>query len=561
MINHIEGEFDLIVVGGGLAGLTAAARAVELGLKPVVLEQGLDQRYPCNSRSSGGIFHVSYHDMKLGQERLTQVIRNATKGEARQDLIEAIAGNAGRAIDWLSGHGTKFLKSSMIEWHRWTVAPPRPLRPGLDFPGLGVDTILRLLTTVITNGHGVIALNCRAIDIQSDNSRLLVQCTRTSSEPILFSAPAVVIADGGFQANLDMLREHITSHPERLVQRGAATGRGDGANMALRIGASLTRADRFYGHPLHRDALTNAKLWPYPQMDYLAVASVVVGPDGRRFVDEGKGGVYLSNVIVKIEDPTSCILIFDETLWNTVGRESLYPANPYVEEAGGRIYRADTIEDLAKQLDLDPTALSSTIANYNVAVEGKLGESLNPPRTGLSVAPLSSPFMAAPLCVGITHTMGGLAVDGTMRVLDREGNPIFGLYAIGGTAGGLEGGEAVGYVGGLVKAVVMGLVASEHASSLVLPQNGTIEPYRSQNVLTNRRLSYSYLRLAARHGHSWSIIGAILVALLAASFAALINPYLIVPSTIVMGGLCYVILRTLADVLKVLCDVLLPSSG
>src|ERR1700691_568596 len=98
-------RFDLISIGAGFAGLVAALRGAELGLRTAVLEQGADERYLCSSRWAGGIFHVSYHDVKLPPAELVAAIARATGGEADPELAQAVAEEAGRLVDWLGAQG------------------------------------------------------------------------------------------------------------------------------------------------------------------------------------------------------------------------------------------------------------------------------------------------------------------------------------------------------------------------------------------------------------------------------------------------------------------------
>src|SRR5205814_6801001 len=149
-----------------------------------------------------------------------------------------------------------------------------------------------------------------------------------------FRARAVVIADGGFQGNAELVRRYICKRPERLKQRGAGTGRGDGLQMALAAGAALTGGDRFYGHVLSIDALTNDNLWPYPYLDSLVTAGIVVDSAAQRFVDEGKGGVYVANAVAQLADPQSGFVIFDHAIWEKAGRNGLIPANPHLVKEG-----------------------------------------------------------------------------------------------------------------------------------------------------------------------------------------------------------------------------------
>src|SRR5579864_6014903 len=118
-------HFDLVAIGGGFAGLCAAVRGAELGLRTAVLEAGLDAGYLCSSRWAGGIFHVSYHDVKLSPDELVVAINHQTGGEADRELATAIGADAGRTVDWLASQGAAFTQASPIGWHRFTLAPPR----------------------------------------------------------------------------------------------------------------------------------------------------------------------------------------------------------------------------------------------------------------------------------------------------------------------------------------------------------------------------------------------------------------------------------------------------
>src|SRR5579863_413891 len=101
-------DFDLVAIGGGFAGLCAVVRGAELGLRTAVLEAGADAGYPCSSRWAGGIFHVSYHDVKLGRDELVAAIDRQTSGDTDPELATAVADDAGRTVDWLAGQGAVF---------------------------------------------------------------------------------------------------------------------------------------------------------------------------------------------------------------------------------------------------------------------------------------------------------------------------------------------------------------------------------------------------------------------------------------------------------------------
>jgi len=462
-----EPEFDLVSIGGGFAGLVAALRGAELGLRTAVLEAGAGERYLCSSRWAGGIFHVSYHDVRLPPAELVAAIGRATGGEAEPELAAAIAEDCARTVDWLVAQGAHFASASPISWHRWTLAPPRAAVAGQDWQGRGPDLTLARLQGRLEARQGRMLFGTRAAALRMGTGCCTGVVARRGAAEFTLDAAAIVIADGGFPGDAELFRRHIGPRPDRVLQRHAGTAVGDGLRMATAAGAASTRLDRFYGHLLSRDAMHDEGLWPYPQIDAVATAAVVVDAGGRRLLDEGLGGISITNDLARLDDPLGATVVCDTAIWESAGRAAQIPPNPQLELAGGTLYRADTLAALAHLAGLDPETLGTTIATYNEAVRDGSLQALSPPRSTKSGDPRpieTAPFFAIPICAGITNTMGGIAVDGHGRVRRPDGSAIAGLYAAGGCTGGLEGGGALGYVGGLIKASVMGLRAAEDAA-------------------------------------------------------------------------------------------------
>jgi fumarate reductase flavoprotein subunit len=358
----------------------------------------------------------------------------------------------------------RFIKVGPHGYQSTVFAPPGLRQTGLHWQGRGGDVVLRILGPLLTDrNNGTLIRGTRATGLVMENGHCIGVEVEGAVNGII-RAGAVVIADGGFQADMDRLRRHISPQPEKLRQRNAMTGTGDGARMAEAIGAKLTGLDAFYGHVQHRDALTNDALWPYPVLDMVAASGIVVNGDGARFCDEGNGGIAISNAIARLPDPASSIAIFDDAVWDGPGREFLLPANPNLINAGGEIVESNDITSLAAKLGLPPGALEQTVADYNAACASGSLASLAPTRTASSIKPWSiavAPFRAVRLCAGITYTMGGIATDAHGRVLDTNDDPIPGLYAAGSTTGGLEGGAHAAYTGGLSKTLVFALRTGE----------------------------------------------------------------------------------------------------
>lgn len=461
-------QVDLAAIGGGFAGLCAALRGAELGLRTAVIEAGSTDDYLCSSRWAGGIFHVSYHDVKLDADALLAAIDRQTSGEADPEQAAAVAADAGRAVDWLASQGAAFTRASPIDWHRFTLAPPRAAVAGQDWRGRGPDRTIDLLRHRLAARQGRMLLGTRAAGLRVEQDRVTgIEARNTAGATVSLGAGAVVIADGGFPGDAELFRRHIGPRPERVLMRHAGTARGDGLRMAEAAGAALVNLDRFYGHLLSRDAMADDGLWPYPQIDAVATAAIVVDREGRRLLDEGRGGIAITNDLARLDDPLCATVICDAPIWETAGRSAQIPPNPQLLAGGGTLHRADTLDALAERAGLPAEALGETVAAYNDAVRAGRLAALAPPRSTRSGEPraiATPPFFAIPICAGITNTMGGIAIDGHARVKRPDGSVIAGLYAAGGATGGLEGGGALGYVGGLIKACVFGLRAAEDAA-------------------------------------------------------------------------------------------------
>ena len=446
---------DLIAVGGGLAGLAAANRAAEGGLSVLVLERGAEPDYFCNSRIAGGLLHVAFRDMTRPADEIRASIAESVGGDGgpATALSELLADDAGKVLAWLRAEGGAFVRGGAPEFMRWVMAPPRRRRGGLDWKGRGPDALLRRLTRNLAARGGELRLGSPVEALAVEDGRVIGVQTAAGTERARF----VLIADGGFQDNPELVRRHLSPRPERLFRRGAGGGRGDGIAMAEAAGAATVGMDRFYGHLLGLDAFGNEKLWPYPTLDSLAAVSLLVDGAGRRFCDEGLGGVFMANELARLEDPEGAAVVFDDRHWREDAADNRYPPalNPSFPAAGGQVFEAPTVERLAEILAMP--ALAETVAAHNAGRREPARTTARFPAKPL----VEPPFRAIRAAAGITYSMGGLAIDRAARVLDMGARPVPGLYAAGSAAGGLEGGPRAAYLGGLAKAVATGLRAAE----------------------------------------------------------------------------------------------------
>jgi fumarate reductase flavoprotein subunit len=467
-------QFDMISVGGGFSGLIPACRAADAGMSAAVLEARSEEHYPCSSRWSSGVAHVMSLPILSESDRLYRAIMDGSGANARASLARVVADNGKRAIEWISRQGAQFGSTAMARERvgALALAPNRGSVAGLDWEGRGPDLLMRRLEENLTRRGGVLMRGtkvealaveggaCVGVDAVRDGARLRI------------AARAVVIADGGFAANRAMIAQYITPHSDRVLCRVGPGAQGDGIRMAQAAGVAIGGLGEFYGHIHHRNAMTNAQLWPYPHLDAAAEIAILVGPDGRRFTDEGLGAVPMANAIARLPDPLSAFLIIDDAIWKTEPAiTTTVPANPIMVETGGEFASAPDIETLAVRIGVPAAALAQTIRDYNQAVERSDFAHLPVPRATTKHKPTpirTAPFHAVPLCAGITGTMGGVVINEHAQALKPDGSVFPGLYAVGTPVAGLEGGPRVGYVGGVSKAFILGLLAGEHMAHFSL---------------------------------------------------------------------------------------------
>jgi len=468
-------DCDVIVIGAGLAGLTAANRAAELGLSVMLLERQSEARHVCASRTNGGVFHVGFRSVHAAPETLYEAVRSANEGFGPEPVARALADEALRGIDWLKGQGTEFTR--LEPDHGWKDEVLAPVgfhdKTEMAWQGLGADRLIARLEKRLVEQGGRSMRGVRARSLVEEDGRIVGVRAEVDGQPRTFHADAVVLADGGFEGNADMVRQYITAYPEHLLLRGCESGLGDGIRMAEAVGARLLGMSSFYGHILSADSLHREGLSPFPFLEFLASAGMLVDRQGDRFVDETMGGHYTSNALARQGDGLGVVL-FDHAMWEGIGRHFFCPPNPNLVNAGGTLHRADSIEDVARLAGLPPARVRQQMEQLNQETrlkEAAAGSEEAERRRAMTAyakgkhphEPFEqAPFYAAPVCAALTSTLGGVEIDAAGRVIDVRGVPIAGLYAAGSCTGGVEGGPAVGYIGGLIKALVFGLAAAEH---------------------------------------------------------------------------------------------------
>lgn len=443
----LAGPVDLAIVGGGVAGWVAACRAQELGLRVAVLEADSEYVSGGNGRLSGGWYHAAYRTPDWPEHLLYDEILRVTGETASPEVVRAWASNVNRAFEYLKHLGATFgpVNEGALLYQQ------NVLQPTTYGQKLGRDWLTGAPFALFTQAHqrftaggGYFVGGFRAVELIVADG--VVTGVRSDAEEEV-PARAVLLCDGGFQGNPDLVRKHITS---AYKLRGSASDRGAALLMGLAAGAAVTDLRPFYGHVLSRDSLTDDRLWPNPGLAALIDRGIVLGPDGHRFVDERLGDGLVANHLAWSPYPDAAWLVVTVPAWRSAGVQGRVPPNPTLADCGAAVITAP-----------DAVALSDSLGMPRDAVARSVD--------WLPDAEVPSGLVAIPVVAGITFAMGGLQVDGCARVLRADGAPIPGLYAAGGTMGGLQGGPSAGYAGGWSEAATFGLLAAEAVAPRARP--------------------------------------------------------------------------------------------
>jgi fumarate reductase flavoprotein subunit len=328
------------------------------------------------------------------------------------------------------------------------------------------------------------------------------------------------------------------------------------------------------------DAKVNDAVWPYPEIDAIATAGIVVNQKGIRIVDEGRTGVHLANQLAAVKDAEKLYAVFDQTIWDGPGTSARIPANPLLERAGGTVLRANSVAELAQQMDVPSNVLEETIAAYNNAVHHQKLSDLSVTRSSIiKPFPLENlPLMAIPICPGITYTMDGIDIDQHAQVLDSNAKPIPGLFAAGATTGGIEGGKDSAYIGGLIKSGSFGLIAAERIASLegkvvsIAKEPQIQSPSLKENVheTLNKTIQglnrgaygldkFPILKNTIRYGKKIAIILAVIVFVISfLAFASFALGWKIAIATS-LGLITLVIILGIVELIQLITEFLMPE--
>ena len=494
-------DADVVVIGAGGAGMTAAMTAADAGQKVVILES--QAMVGGNSaRATGGMNAAktvyqdeNEFDQAAGVEKtlataaekyadnetITALAKTVSeqwaayqanptgyfdsvelmeldtmvggKGINNPELVKTLCEGTADAIDWLDENGitlhnvSSFGGASVKRIHRPVNEEGKVVSVGAYMIPLlqencekrGIDIVLNTtVDTILTDANGA-AVGVSGID--KDGNTVVV------------NAKSVILATGGFGANLDMVTQY---KPELagFMTTNAAGAQGQGIEMATAIGAGTVDMDQIQIHPTV-EANTAALITEGLRGD----GAILVNANGERFIDE----VGTRDVVsaAEIAQPGSYSwLIVDQAMVDASSVIQGYIKKGYTKTGA-------TYEELAKELDVDPAAFANTMETWNSYVEAKNDPDFG--RTSFANPLNNGPYYAIKVTAGVHHTMGGVTINSATEVLKEDGTVIPGLFAAGEVTGGVHGANRLGGTA-VADFVVFGRIAGESAANYASAQ-------------------------------------------------------------------------------------------
>ncbi|GFE62064.1 FAD-dependent oxidoreductase [Geobacter sp. AOG2] len=476
-------DTDVAIVGAGTSGLAAAVEALQGGAKVIVLEK--QPKVGGTGSFCEGVFAAESKIQKrigidVSKSFAFKLIMNYSHWKANGALAKAFVDKSAETIDWLDNLGVKIEYVGVggfggpLTWH--VIAPgPDLVKDPRDFH---CQRMINVFNKYVLDHGGKILLETPGTGLITENGKVVgVFAKDKSGEKIRINAKAVVIATGGFANNKEMMRKYVKDYPD-VIPVGQIGKDGDGIRMAEAAGAALEGMSTVQAY---RPGL--AGFHPADQMIALAVQPYFwVTPRGERYTDESsiEYWPYAGNALTRVGG-TAYSIYDDATRKFAVEKGIEMPLGEWVlqgtkltkwEDAfnkelarkRGNVFKADTLEDLAKQLGMDAAVLKASVEKMNKAAATREDSEFN--KQAKFLRPIATPpFYATKLLPRHLGTLGGVKVTAEAEAVNTKGAPIPGLYAVGTDSGGmygdsydlLLGGGTAGY------AVNSGRIAAENA--------------------------------------------------------------------------------------------------
>ena len=493
----IEETVDVVVVGAGGAGMTAAITATDAGKKVIVVES--QPIAGGNSvRSTGGMnaAKTPYQDKNefkeaagvektlataaekfADNETITALAATVKsqwdayqanpqgyfdsvelmeldtmiggKGKNNPELVKALAENSADAIEWLASIGAEvknvgaFGGASVKRIHR-------PVNADGKVTAVGAY-IVPILEKNLQDRNVQFLFDTTANEIiMKDGKAVGIKGTGKDGHKVTINAKSVVIATGGFGANAEMV-EKYKPELKGFATTNAEGAQGQGIDMATAAGAATVDMNQIQIHPtVHIEEDGNAHLITE---GLRGDGAILVNAEGKRFYDEVSTRDKVSAAIIEQTDK-SAWLVVDQAM---VDKSAVIAG--YIKS--GYTVTGATYEELAKAMGVDEATFTSTMNTWNQAVEAKSDAEFG--RTSFANPLTTAPYYAIKITPAVHHTMGGIVINPKAEVLNEKGEAISGLYAAGEVTGGVHGANRLGG-NAVADFVVFGRISGQSAA-------------------------------------------------------------------------------------------------
>ncbi|PIE04250.1 MAG: flavocytochrome c [Spirochaetales bacterium] len=450
-------NYDVVIVGAGGAGLSAAVEAQAAGAKVVVLEK--NPSVGGNTLVSGGGLNVpgsSQQKAKGIEDSVELFVKDTLKGgdfKGNEKLVRVFAQGALPASRWLTEDlGVRFMEDRVQQFGGHSV--PRAL---VSKGNHGTELIKKLWERALGTGV-VIKLETKAVELITDGGRVTgVKAVNAAGQDLTFNASrAVILATGGFGANVEMRKEYNSEYDERYMTTDLPSTTGDGIVMAEKVDAALTGMVYIQTYPTC-NPVTGIISYVANSRFY---GAILVNAEGRRFVEEMGRRDLISKEILAQTD-SNAFLVWGQEIESAGNMNALHKDEYALMKSDDLIDSADTLKDLAEHFGVDVTQLEKTVEQYNRYVKDGKDEEFN--RRGKLRTIAEGPFYMQRVIPSVHHTMGGLVINEKAQVLNESGQIIPGLYAAGEVTGGIHGTNRLGG-NAVTDVVVFGRIAGQNAA-------------------------------------------------------------------------------------------------
>ncbi|WP_018759338.1 flavocytochrome c [Paenibacillus terrigena] len=427
-IDQLKDKYDIIIVGAGGAGMSAALEAKEKGLNPVIFEKMPIAGGNTMKSSSGMNASETKFQKEQGIQDSNDLFYEETlKGGHNtndKEMLRFFVDNSASAIDWLDSIGIRLNNITITGG----MNEKRTHRPE-DGSAVGQYLVKGLMKNIQEKEIPLFVKADVKEITEKDGKVNGVKVVIDGNEEKTIAADAVVVTTGGFGANMDMISE-VRSDLKGLVTTNQIGSTGDGIKMIEKLGGTTVDMDQIQVHPTVQQ-----------EKSYLigeavrGEGAILVSSEGKRFTNELNTRDNVTAAINKLPEK-SAYLIFDSGVKSRAKAIQQY-------EKMGFVLHGESIEALAKALNVPADQLKATVDTWNSAVKNKKDAEFGR-TTGMDNDLSGAPYYAIKIAPGIHYTMGGVKINTNTEVLNKDGKPIPGLYAAGELTGGLHGQNRIG---------------------------------------------------------------------------------------------------------------------